>query len=85
MGGNGPDNFIEYADVSHQASIWRLRLVDDYNSTSISAPDSEAKELLSVTYYSVCGTVLEKPAKGVNIVKYVYNDASVETKKLIIK
>ena len=85
LGGNGPDNFIEYADVSYQASIWRLRLVDDYNSTSISAPDSDAKELLSVTYYSVCGTVLEKPAKGVNIVKYVYSDASVETKKVIIK
>lgn len=85
LGGNGSDNFVEYADVTHQASIWRLRLVEGYNNTSISTPSSDAKEVVSVTYYSVCGTVLEKPAKGINIVKYVYSDASVETKKMIVK
>ena len=84
MGGNGSDNFVEYADVTHQASIWRLRLVEGYNNTSISTYRSDAKEVVSVTYYSVCGTVLEKPAKGINIVKYVYSDASVETKKMIV-
>lgn len=85
LGGNGPDNFVEYAEVKYQASIWRLRLVEEYKNTSIFLPTVDADEIVSVTYYSVCGVASETPLKGVNIVKCVYADGSVKSKKMIVK
>ena len=85
LGGNGPDNFVEYAEVKYQASIWRLRLVEEYKNTSVSAPETESDEVVSVTYYSVCGVASETPFNGINIVKYVYADGSVKSKKMIVK
>lgn len=84
LGGNGPDNFVEYALKIYQASIWRLRLVKDYRNTAISAVKvKNDSDVISVTYYTICGVASDVPVKGINIVKYIYADGSVETKKIV--
>lgn len=85
LGGNGPDNFVEFAPKTQQASVWNLRLVEAYSGTSISSPAVEKSEPVSVSYYSVCGVASDTPLKGINIVKYTYSDGSVKSKKMVIK
>ena len=83
LGGNGPDNFVEFAPKTQQASVWYLRLVQAYQGTSISAPAIDRGEPAEISYYSVCGTVSDTPFKGINIVKYTYRDGSVKSEKIV--
>jgi hypothetical protein len=85
LGGNGPDNFVEFADKTLQASVWNLRLVEAYQGTSINNTVEEMSEPVAVSYYSVCGVASETPFKGINIVKYTYSDGSVISKKMVVK
>ena len=85
LGGNGPDNFVEFADKTLQASVWNLRLVEAYQGTSINNTIEEMSEPVAVSYYSVCGVASETPFKGINIVKYTYSDGSVISKKMVVK
>lgn len=85
LGGNGPDNFVEFAGKTLQASVWNLRLVQAYQGTSISCPAIDKNEPVDVSYYSVCGVASATPQKGINIVKYTYRDGSVKSKKMVVK
>ena len=46
---------------------------------------AEGDEVVSVAYYTVGGASSSAPAKGVNIVKIVYANGVVETKKVLVK
>ena len=83
LGGNGPDNFVEFAPKTQQASVWYLRLVQAYQGTSISVPAIDKNEPVAISYYSVSGVASETPFKGINIVKYTYRDGSVKSKKIV--
>ena len=86
LGGNGPDNFVEYGLKTAQASVWKLRLVKDYRNTAIASIKIKTdSEVVAVTYYTVCGIASDVPVNGINIVKYLYDDGSVETKKVVVK
>ncbi len=43
------------------------------------------KEVIAIEYYSFSGLKLSAPVKGVNIVRSIYNDGSVEAAKMVIK
>ncbi|WP_455585347.1 DUF5123 domain-containing protein [Bacteroides sp.] len=44
-----------------------------------------AKEIVSTEYYNIVGVKLNEPAKGLNIVKNIMSDGSVESNKVFIK
>ena len=46
---------------------------------------SEGDEVVSVTYYTAAGAASDVPVKGVNIVKTVYANGVVESKKILVK
>ena len=52
-----------------------------YGFTGIS-DIANSKEIVTTEYYNVVGMRLNEPAKGLNIIKNIMNDGSVETKKV---
>ena len=81
--GAGNNGNIVYWTASPGASQWRLVAVD--YETSIEDLVAEGDEVVSVAYYTVGGAASSTPAKGVNIVRIVYANGVVETKKLFVK
>ena len=48
--------------------------------------DDTESEVISTTYYSLDGKISETPISGcINIVKTVYANGTIKTKKIIIK
>ena len=43
------------------------------------------KEVIAIEYYDFSGLKLSAPMKGINIVRSIYNDGSVEAAKMVIK
>lgn len=83
------DGMVDVSDV-----IVLIENITSNNSTQsvpqeASAEATEVKsvgiEATDVTVYSVNGTPLSSPQKGINIVKKKLSDGSVETKKVLIK
>ena len=82
--GAGERGCLVYWTGTAEASHWRLRTVTE--NTSISDIVVEGDEVVSVTYYTVSGISSNAPIKGaVNIIKTVYANGAVETKKEFIK
>ena len=82
--GTGSGSALVYWTGSAEASQWRLRAVSE--NTSISDIVVEGDEVVSVTYYTVSGVSSNAPIKGaVNIIKTVYANGAVETKKEFVK
>ncbi len=52
---------------------------------NVNKKDNATSEVVRTIIYSMNGTQLNKAAKGVNIVKTVYADGTVKTKKVIVK
>lgn len=83
-GGSGQGSNLVYWSGEAGASQWRLVKVD-YEPQSIEDLVAEGDEVVSVAYYTVGGASSSAPAKGVNIVKIVYANGVVETKKVLVK
>lgn len=66
------------------ASQWYLKKVD-YTPSAIEDVVVEGDEVVSVAYYTVGGASSSTPAKGINIVRIVYANGVVETKKVLVK
>ena len=82
--GAGKNGGLVYWSGSAEASWWRLRAISD--ETSISDIVVEGDEVVSVTYYTIDGISSNAPIKGaVNIIKTVYANGVVESKKEFIK
>ena len=67
---------------------WKLIPVVNSISTSIdnqNVVDTPRGEVVSVSYYTLSGIAIGAPMKGVNIVKLVYDNGFIETKKIFVK
>lgn len=51
----------------------------DINTTA------ENTELKNIEYYSISGIKLDKPTRGVNIIKEIYDNGTIKTKKIIME
>ena len=82
--GAGSNGGLVYWTGTAEASWWRLRSVSE--GTSISDIVVEGDEVVSVSYYTIDGISSNAPIKGaVNIIKTVYANGVVESKKEFIK
>lgn len=82
--GSGVSGDIIYWSGTADASKWCLRKID--SGTSINnLVKPEGDEIVSTTYYTIDGIASAAPVKGVNIVKVVYANGVVETKKVFVK
>lgn len=79
--GSGAD--VVYWNNDAVASQWYLVSADNY--TNVEDLVVEGSEVVSVTCYTVNGAVVPAPVKGINIVKTVYANGVVETKKILVK
>ena len=75
---------IVYWGTTEGASTWYLQSVT-MDETSIGDLTVEGDEVVSVSYYTVGGAATDAPVKGINIVKIVYANGAVETKKVIVE
>ena len=82
--GAGEVGYVVYDVTEGGAALWNLRLLRA-NSTSIDAPVVDGDEVVSVAYYTLSGTALAAPAKGVNVVRYVYRNGAVKSSKIYVK
>lgn len=69
---------------------WRLTYYGDGSTQETDGDASgivstESSELVSTKYYSIGGVESPVPVKGINIVKSVYSDGSVEVHKILVK
>lgn len=69
---------------------WRLTYYGDSSSQETDGDASgivspESKELMSTKYYSIGGVESSVPVKGINIVKSIYSDGTVEVHKILVK
>lgn len=53
-------------------------------SSGVTAPEVE-KEVVSTVIYSISGAVQSELTQGLNFVRTVYSDGSVEVEKVIVK
>jgi hypothetical protein len=74
---------VIYWTGSSEMSQWHLRSVT--KRTSIDDLKVDGTEIVSVTYYTIEGVKNPKPVKGINIVKTIYGNGVIETKKIYIK
>ena len=58
----------------------RIRLLPEIVANQIAAG-----EVVKTIVYSINGTQLNAPAKGINIIKEVYANGQVKTRKAIVK
>jgi hypothetical protein len=82
-GGGGNAGHIVYWKRGDVNSLWHLRLSS--SNTSIGDLNAEGDEVVSTTYYTVDGVAIPAPVKGVNIVKTVYANGVVESKKVVVE
>ena len=68
-----------------EQSRWKLVNAGEGTSINDNIVDDVEGEVVSVTYYTVDGKVSAAPVKGVNIVKTVYANGTVKTRKMIVK
>lgn len=72
-------------NYSGDQSKWKLIYVDPNTAVGDDVVDDVEGEVVSVTYYTTDGKVSAAPVKGVNIVKSVYANGAVKTKKMIVR
>lgn len=82
--GAGTGGTIVYWSTTDGCSAWYLETIDE---TKLSIEDLvvEGDDVVSVSYYTVGGAATSAPVKGVNIVKIVYANGAVETKKIVVE
>ncbi len=79
--GSATKGDIVYGPYAEEYSRWNLRLISA-NLTSISSPATDGDEVISIHYYTPAGISISAPVKGLNIVKYVYANGVVKSKKI---
>lgn len=89
-GGYGTGGAAHYGHVAQWyflANTAQWKLIPVANTTSIDdlIVDEPEGEVVSVSYYTPAGIATNTPVKGVNIVKRIYANGSIETKKILIK
>ena len=69
------------------ANTAQWKLIPVANTTSIDdlVIDEPEGEVISVSYYTPAGIATGRPVKGINIVKMVYANGVIETKKIYVK
>lgn len=70
--------------VKSSASGWRLVKISEDDTTSIEDIIAEGGDAVSTEIYTASGAKTSVPVKGVNIVKTVYSDGTVKTKKVVV-
>ncbi len=70
---------------SPNAEESRWKLVNAGTTSINNTVDNVEGEIISTTYYSTDGKISATPVKGINIVKSVYANGAVKTKKIIVK
>ena len=81
--GAGNAGHIVYWKRGDANSLWHLRLIS--TNTSINDINVEGDDVVSTTYYTVDGVAIPAPVKGVNVVKTVYANGVVESKKIVVE
>ncbi|MBR2607060.1 MAG: hypothetical protein IKC70_03925 [Bacteroidaceae bacterium] len=90
-GGYGTGGEAHYGHVAQWyflANTAQWKLIPVANTTSIDdlvVDEPMGDEVVSVSYYTPAGIATGKPVKGVNIVKIVYANGVIETKKIFVK
>lgn len=89
-GGYGTGGAAHYGHVAQWyflANTAQWKLIPVANTTSIDdlIVDEPQGEVVSVAYYTPAGVATGTPVKGVNIVKRVYANGVIETKKIYVK
>lgn len=86
-----PDHDDGKANKGH-VCLWRYnteqsrwRLIKATLTSIDNIAEGEEGEILSKTYYSIDGGILDAPQKGLNIIKIVYTNGTTKTKKVLIK
>lgn len=75
---------FESINKNPEATKWYI--LDDNSVTSaIGSVVIEGDTAISTVYYTANGMLLDKPVKGINIVKTVYANGVVTTKKVLVK
>ena len=67
-----------------QQSKWKLIYL---GTTAIddNIVDEAEGEIVSTTYFSMDGKILSEPAKGLNIIRMVYSNGTIKSKKILVK
>ena len=90
-GGYGTGGEAHYGHVAQWyflANTAQWKLIPVANTTSIDdlvVDEPMGDEVVSASYYTPAGIATGKPVKGVNIVKIVYANGVIETKKIFVK
>ena len=58
---------------------------DPSSVDGIEAAEINHGEVVDTKYYTIDGVLLQKPVRGVNIVKLTHTDGTISTKKIIVK
>ena len=89
-GGYGTGGEAHYGHVAQwyflaNTAQWKLIPVSKTTSINDIIIDEPCGEVVSETYYTTAGVAIPVPAKGVNIVRKVYANGVIETKKIFVK
>ena len=68
-----------------EQSRWKLLNAGTRTTAIDNITNDTEGEVVSTTYYTLDGNISETPVCGINIVKIVYADGTIKTKKIIIK
>lgn len=85
--------FVKFASDGRLANIYTILIknkgeISDEYITGIEdiTSNTEAEgEVISTMIYNINGTMTNKVSKGINIVKYVYANGNIKTKKIVVK
>lgn len=76
----------QFESISSSPEATKWYILDDNTATSaIESVVVEGDSAISTVYYTANGMLLDKPVKGINIVKTVYANGVVTTKKVLVK
>ena len=68
-----------------EQSRWKLLNAGTGTTAIGNVTDDTESKIVSTTYYTLDGNISETPVSGINIVKIVYSDGTIKSKKIIMK
>ena len=83
--GNASKGHICLWHYGVEQSRWKLMNAGTGTTSIDNMVTDTDSEVVSTTYYSLDGKISETPLNGINIVKIIYANGTIKTKKIIIK
>ena len=85
--------YVKLASGGNKANIFDIFIKNEGEESKnyitgindVTESSEAAGEVVKTIVYSINGTQLSAPAKGINIIKEVYANGSVKTKKVMVK